>query len=91
MTPEIVTDEDPTAIVPVVVPLKVPVPAERVSVTVPFAPVLFTELSSASVRVTVTENGVPAVWLAIDDTTSFDAAPASTVTVELVLAVRVPA
>ena len=91
MTPAIVTDDDPTATVPVVVPLNVPVPDVRLSVTVPVEPVLFTGLSSASVRVTVTENGVPAVWLAIDDTTSFDAAPASTVTVVLVLAVSVPA
>ena len=44
VTPVIVTADAPTAIVPEVVPPNVPEPVERVRVTVPSAPVLFTAL-----------------------------------------------
>jgi len=85
--PEIVTAEAPTAIVPDVVPPSVPDPDVRVSVTVPVAPVLFTALPYVSVSVTVTGNPVPAACDPIEDTTSFDAAAAVTVTDALVPAV----
>lgn len=73
VTPVTVTAEDPTAIVPDVVPPRVPPPEARVSVTVPVAPVLFTALPYVSVSMTVTEKPVPAVCDAMDPITSFDA------------------
>lgn len=80
-TPAIVTLDEPTAIVPVVVPLNVPVPAERDSDTEPLAPALTTALPYVSVKVTVTENGTPAIGVPTGATNNFEATPASTVKV----------
>jgi len=92
VTPEIVTADAPTAIVPDTVPPTVPEPDPRVSVTVPVAPVLFTALPYVSVSVTDTPKAVPAVCDPIAPTTNCDAAAAVTVTDALVPAVNgVPA
>ncbi len=74
-----VTLDDATGMVPDVVPLNVPVPADRARDTEPLAPALTTALPYVSVKVTVTENGTPAIGVPTGATNNFDAAPVSTV------------
>jgi len=90
VTPEMVTADAPTAIVPDVVPPTVPVPAPRVRVTVPVAPVLFTALPNVSVSVTVTGNPTPAVCDPIDDTTNLEAIPGLTTTDAVLVSAEAP-
>jgi hypothetical protein len=55
------------------------VPVFKLSVTVPFAPALFTGLPLESAKVTVTLKPVPAVWLPMVDTNSWLGVPEATV------------